>query len=44
MFRSALKTNEDFVVTHPDKIYFPQDKYTKQDLIDYYTKSPIMIG
>lgn len=26
-----------FELTHPDKVFFPKHKYTKQDMVDYYT-------
>lgn len=28
--------NNKVIVTHPDKIYFPEDKITKGDVVDYY--------
>jgi bifunctional non-homologous end joining protein LigD len=31
-------TDEDDTLTHPDKIIFPEDNITKQDLADYYTE------
>lgn len=31
-------------ISHPDKVYFPKEKYTKQDLADYYTSvAPVLL-
>lgn len=30
------KLLERYPLSHPDKIYWPKEKYTKQDLLDYY--------
>jgi bifunctional non-homologous end joining protein LigD len=34
--KKATKKTSDFVITHPKKIVYPEDKYTKQDLLLYY--------
>lgn len=40
----VLKTTTKEAVTHPDKIYWPKEGYTKQDLIDYYQSvAPLML-
>ncbi len=31
-------TLPDLAYTHLDKVYFPKDKYTKQDLLEYYNE------
>lgn len=31
-----MVTKNSVEITHPDKIYFPKDKLTKQDLVNYY--------
>lgn len=33
---SPAITHPDLVITHPDKVYWPADGYTKADLIAYY--------
>ena len=30
-------------ITHPDKIYWPKEKFTKGDLIEYYTKISLVM-
>jgi bifunctional non-homologous end joining protein LigD len=31
------KKNINIVLTHPDKVFWPEEKYTKKDLFEYYT-------
>jgi bifunctional non-homologous end joining protein LigD len=31
------KSKNEIIITHPDKIYWPEKSYTKQDLVDYYS-------
>ena len=41
MNSDSPKTNNyisDFPITHPDKIVFPEDKYTKLDVLNYYDR------
>ncbi|MFJ1269179.1 DNA ligase D [Legionella lytica] len=33
---SSQKSEAPFVITHPDKILYPEDKITKKDLLTYY--------
>jgi len=32
----SKQSSSDFKITHPDKIVYPEDKYTKHDLLIYY--------
>lgn len=34
--KKAYKSTVDFTITHPDKILYPEDKITKNDLLIYY--------
>lgn len=31
-----MKKKDAVILTHPEKIYWPEDKYTKKDMMDYY--------
>lgn len=35
--RKSLPVSADPGITHPDKIYWPEEGYTKRDLIEYYS-------
>ena len=30
-------TTQKLILTHPDKVFWPEEKYTKKDLFDYYS-------
>jgi bifunctional non-homologous end joining protein LigD len=34
--KGKIKAGNDFKLTHPKKIMYPEDKYTKEDIADYY--------
>ena len=34
--RAAPKDDEAITITHPDRVVYPQEKITKQDVVDYY--------
>jgi bifunctional non-homologous end joining protein LigD len=35
--KKNTKTNQKVILTHPDKVFWPEEKYTKKDLFDYYS-------
>lgn len=36
--KNTTKSKSNFIITHPDKVLYPEDNITKQDLLDYYEK------
>ncbi|MFZ5817451.1 MAG: non-homologous end-joining DNA ligase [Bacillota bacterium] len=44
MKRRVDVAGRDLVVSNPSKLYWPEDGYTKADLIDYYTRmAPVLL-
>jgi len=41
MDKTVIINGIQMKLTNLDKVYWPEEKYTKGDLIDYYTKFPI---
>lgn len=37
------KDKKPVILTHPDKIFWPEEKYTKKDLFEYYEKISVYI-
>lgn len=42
-FSTSTSAHQGFEFTHRDKVFWPKEKYTKGDLIDYYSKITSLI-